>query len=114
MPLKENILAKDLKRTLDRIEDKSKKDPSGMKDKVNLEVGKGWAKDIDKYIREADVKGNHEILALMIQPGTQTMGEIVGLAVLPGVIITPGQPVPMSTKGPFGKGAYPGATGKIK
>ena len=107
MPLKENVLARDLKATLDRVEDKSKKDSEGMKNKVNLEVGKGWAKDIDKYIREADVEGNHEIPALMIQPGTQTVGEIVGLAVLPGVIITPGQPIPMSTKGPFGKGAYP-------
>ena len=114
MGLKKNILAKDLKRTLDKVESETKKNPEKMKDKVNKMVGKGWAKDIDKYIREADVVGNHEIIALMIQPGTQTANEIVGLAVLPGVIITPGQPVPMSTSGPFGKDAYPGASGKIK
>ena len=114
MPLKENILAKDLKRTLDKVEKETKRDPEKMEKTVNTRVGKGWAKDIEKYIKEADVVGNHEIPALMIQPGTKTVGEIVGLAVLPGVIITPGQAVPMSTKGPFGKDAYPGATGKIK
>ena len=114
MPLNKMKLAKDIKKALDKMESKGKKKAFKKSDDPHEFLGKEISKAIDNYIRKADVKGEHNMKNYKMNVGTNTLEYAPPYATpTPGATISPGNPAPMSTKGPFGKGAYPGAKGKI-
>ena len=111
MPLLTNNLAGDLKYDLDMVSKTEKKTAFD----AHIELGKRWAMSIEKYITKADVLGTHTITNLQILPGADTLEfQTTTPTIVPGKTYTPGMPAVGSTTGPFGKGAYGGATGKIK
>jgi len=114
MPLDKMKLAKDIKKALDKMEQKGKKKGFKTPDDPHEFLGKEISKAIDNYIRKADVEGEHNMSNYKMVPGCQTLEYAPPYATpTPGATISPGNPAPQSTKGPFGKGAYPGAKGKI-
>jgi len=114
MPLNKMKLAKDIKKAFDKMNAKGKKKAFKKSDDPHEYLGRQIAKAIDNYIRKADVEGEHNMAMYKMNLGTQTLETSPAGTPTPGATISPGNPAPMSTKGPFGKGAYAGAKGKIK
>ena len=116
MPLLLPKLASDLKADFDYVAKAGKNGNYKTTMDAYLEKGDRMALSIHKYLTKGDVVGVHTITNLQIAPGPrvvewppQTSPYVQFTA-----IVTPGSAAPGSTIGPFGLGAHPGATGKIK
>tara|TARA_Y100000593_G_scaffold82888_1_gene156059 strand:+ start:66 stop:410 length:345 start_codon:yes stop_codon:yes gene_type:complete len=113
MPLLTPRLERDLKKDQDDTKSLTDRGAFDSSTQVYADLGKRWAKSIEKYIQDADVVGTHMITNLMIEPGAKTLEVSPTGAPVNGETVTQGIPQAGSNKGPFGKDAYPGASGKI-
>ena len=115
MPLMKDILAADFKKDFDLLGKLAKNGNIKTSADAYGELGDRLAMSIEKYVKGGDVVGIHTITALQIMPGPQTLEYPPQYSIVQvGVLLTPGMAAPGSNIGPFGKGAHPGAMGKIK
>ena len=87
MPLMQPLLAADIAKAFKEVEEIGKKDPNRD---FHWELGKRLAAAIDKYIKMGIVQVNTDTPLITILPGQRTQW---------GTTITPGKPVPASTRG---------------
>ncbi len=114
MALNKNKLANGLKDAQDLVSKLASNGEFKKSSDSYKELGERMADAIEEYVKGGDVIGTHTITNLMIQPGAGTLELGESSIYIPGTTMTQGIAAPGSNIGQMGKGAYPGATGKIK
>ena len=114
MALNKNKLASGLKDAQDLVSKLAKNGEFKKSSDSYQELGSRMADAIEEYVKGGDVIGTHRITNLMIEPGAATLELGEASVYIPGQTLTQGMAAPGSNIGPMGKGAYPGAEGKIK